>query len=157
MSALLDIERQVKIWVSDIPKRFITLLERSDPLAVYIASPWITEFIDPQINLIDCLKRKNTSLILLTRPPQDQGTESYLNKLKAETRTRIYTNPRLHAKVYVIEGVHHKHVILGSANFTEEARGNIEVALHISGSDLITKRIIYSFLGYLKPMCNFWR
>lgn len=156
MSFLLDIRRQVEIWQHDIPKRFISILGQSDPRNVYLSSPWITEFLDPKINLINCLNQKNADSILLTRPPTGDATRNYLNRLKSESKTRIYTNPRLHAKIFIIEGVSHKHVILGSANLTEEARGNIEIALHIRGSDIVTKRVIYSFLGYLKPMCSFW-
>lgn len=152
---LIDAD-QIRIWTEDIPGRFAQLLRMSDPLNVYISSPWISEFAQTSIDLKAILARKRASTIILTRPPADRASNRFLIKLKNETPTRIYVNRRLHAKLYVIEGPRQKYVVIGSSNFTQEARFNIEFAVVIMGSDIITKRVIYSFLAYLKPACNIW-
>ena len=146
--------RDICVWTEDIPKRFLDLLKLADPLAIYISSPWISEFTEPSMNFLDILKRKNASTIILTQPPKGE-TRRFLKKLTQETKTRVYVSNRLHAKIYIIEGIKHRYVILGSSNLTQEARGNIEIAVAISGSDIITKRVIYSY-HYLKLMCRLW-
>ena len=108
------------------------------------------------MNLVSTLGEKTATKILLTRPPKDSTTVELLARLQAEAHVRVYTNPRLHAKLYIIEGIRHKYIIIGSPNLTEEARGNVEIALLISGNDIFTKRMIHSFLGYLKPICEAW-
>jgi phosphatidylserine/phosphatidylglycerophosphate/cardiolipin synthase-like enzyme len=147
---------QIKIWTEDIPGKFAELLRISDPLNVYISSPWISEFAEASIDLRALLAKKKASTIILTRPPKNVATKKFLTRLKNETPTRIYVNRRLHAKLYIIEGPRQKYVVIGSSNFTQEARFNIELAVVIVGSDILTKRVIYSFLAYLKPSCKIW-
>jgi phosphatidylserine/phosphatidylglycerophosphate/cardiolipin synthase-like enzyme len=147
---------QIRIWTEDIPGKFAELLRMSDPLNVYISSPWISEFEQPTINLRTILATKKASTIILTRPPKNNATREFLTRLKSETPTRIYVNNRLHAKIYVIEGIRQKYVVIGSSNFTQEARFNIEIAIVIVGSDILTKRVIYSYLAYIKPSCKIW-
>ncbi len=147
---------QIRIWTEDIPGKFAELLRISDPLNVYISSPWISEFEHPLINLRRILAKKKASTIILTRPPQNLASKRFLARLKNETPTRIYVNRRLHAKLYIIEGPKQKYVVIGSSNFTQEARFNVEFAVVIVGSDIMTKRVIYSFLAYLKPACAIW-
>jgi phosphatidylserine/phosphatidylglycerophosphate/cardiolipin synthase-like enzyme len=152
---LIDAD-QIRIWTGDIPSKFANLLRISDPLNIYISSPWISEFEEAAIDLRAMLATKKASTIILTRPPQNLETTRFLTRLKKETPTRIYVNRRLHAKVYVIEGARQKYVVVGSSNFTQEARFNIELAVVIVNSDIMTKRVIYSFLAYLKPACKIW-
>jgi hypothetical protein len=147
---------QISIWTEDIPRRFTELLRASNPLNIYISTPWISEFENKLIDLRSILKKKNASTIILTRPPRDKNTESNLLRIKQETRSRIYVNSRLHAKLFVIEGSSQKFIVIGSSNFTQEARFNIELAVVIKNSDIITKRVIYTFLAYLKPECKIW-
>ena len=154
---LLDLDTQVRILRIDIPKQFVNLLRRSSPLAVYICSPWISEFSDPSMNFVRILTAKKASVRIFTRPPSETETVNLLRKLRKQTRAQIFVSRSLHAKVYVIEGRKENFVILGSANFTEEARGNIEIGLLISNNDLFMKRVIYSLLSYLRPLCKRWR
>jgi len=152
---LIDAD-QIRIWTEDIPGRFAELLRMSDPLNIYISSPWISEFEHAPTDLRAILARKRASTIILTRPPENFAAKRLLTRLKNETPTRIYVNRRLHAKLFVIEGPRQKYVVIGSSNFTQEARFNIEFAVVIVGSDILTKRVIYSFLAYLKPSCKIW-
>ena len=152
---LIDAD-QIRIWTEDIPRKFAELLRMSEPLNIYISSPWISEFAESSIDLRAILAGKRASTIILTRPPRNAATRHFLTRLKKETPTRIYVNRRLHAKLYVIEGSTQKYVIIGSSNFTQEARFNIELSVVIVGSDILTKRVIYSFLAYLKPSCQIW-
>lgn len=154
---LLDLDTQVRILTRDIPKQFIVLLRKSSPLAVYVCSPWISEFSDPGMDFVKILSQKNASVRIFTRPPTNRETVELLQRLKDSAGAQIFVSRSLHAKVYVIEGQKEKYVILGSANFTKEARGNIEISLQISNNDLIMKRIIYSLLSYLRPLCKRWR
>lgn len=147
---------QIRIWTEDIPRRFAELLRMSKPLNLYISSPWISEFPDSLIDLRTLLARKKVSTIILTRPPRTPAARRLLKDLKKETPTRVYVNPHLHAKLYVIEGPRQKYVVIGSSNFTQESRFNIELAVVIVGSDILTKRVIYAFLAYLKPDCKIW-
>lgn len=153
---LLHINKQVRILTHDIPKEFIRLLRKSEPLAIYICSPWITEFSNGYMDLIKILSEKKSSIQIFTRPPTNKETHSLLTRIKKETRAHIFVANHLHAKIYVIEGKKDKYVIIGSANFTEEARGNIELAILISNNDLLMKRVIYAFLSYLRPSCRRW-
>jgi len=154
---LLDLDTQVRILTTDIPKQFVNLLRRSKPLTVYICSPWISEFSEPSMNFVKILTQKKATVRIFTRPPTKTETVKLLLKLRKQARAQIFVSRILHAKVYVIEGRREKYVILGSANFTEEARGNIEIALLISDNDLIMKRVIYALLSYLRPLCKRWR
>lgn len=147
---------QIRIWTEDIPKKFAELLRFSKPLNVYISTPWISEFADKSIDLKCLLTKKDFVTILLTRPPRNEFTESFLMRLKNETRTRIYVNNRLHAKLYIIEGADQKYVVISSSNFTREARLNVEFGIVVCNCDIFTKRVIYSFLAYLKPTCKIW-
>jgi len=153
----LDLDVQVKILTKDIPKQFVMLLRRSTPLAVYICSPWISEFSEPGMNFVKLLSQKKTSVRIFTRPPKNKETVELFKRLKEHAKAQIFVSRALHAKVYVIEGRREKYVILGSANFTREARGNIEISLLISNNDLFMKRVIYSLFSYLRPMCKRWR
>jgi len=147
---------QIRIWTDDIPRRFAELLRTSQPLNVYISSPWISEFPNSSIDLRKLLIQKRASTIILTRPPRTEAARRFLANLKRDTRTRIYVNNNLHAKLYVIEGPRHKYVVIGSSNFTQESRFNLELAVVFVGSDILTKRVIYAFLAYLKPACKIW-
>ena len=147
---------QVRIWTEDIPRRFAELLRTSQPLNVYISSPWISEFPDSLIDLRKLLAEKKASTIILTRPPRTPAARRFLMTLKRGTSTRVYVNSHLHAKLYVIEGPRQKYVVIGSSNFTQESRFNIELAVVLVGSDILTKRVIYAFLAYLKPACKIW-
>lgn len=147
---------QIRIWADDIPRRFAELLRMSQPLNVYISSPWISEFSDSLIDLRTLLAKRRASTIILTRPPRTPTTRRLLEHLKGETPTRVYVNSHLHAKLYIIEGPRQKYVVIGSSNFTQESRFNIELAVVIVGSDILTKRVIYAFLAYLKPECKIW-
>ena len=153
----IDLDKQVRILKSDIPKEFVCLLRCSNPLSVYICSPWISEFSDPRMDFVQILSQKKTSLTIYTRPPQNNETEKLLQRLRKEAKAQIFVAKNLHAKVYVIEGRTEKYVILGSANFTNEARGNLELSILIRNNDIFTKRVIYSLLSYLRPMCIRWR
>ena len=157
LGRLLDLDTQVRILKRDIPKQFVNLLRRSNPLTVYICSPWISEFSEPSMNFVEILAQKKASVRIFTRPPNKTETVKLLLKLRKQTRAQIFVSRSLHAKVYVIEGRREKYVILGSANFTEEARGNIEIGLLILDNDLFMKRVIYALLSYLRPQCRRWR
>jgi hypothetical protein len=148
--------RDVHVWTSDIPRRFLETLDASDPWDIYISSPWITEFQDSTLNLPKILSAKKAHAILLTRPPRKRHELKMLLGLRSKGKARIYVHPRLHAKLYIIDGPKSKHVLIGSPNLTQEARGNVEIGLLVSGNDLFMKRVIYQFLGYLKPMCRRW-
>jgi len=148
--------RDVHVWTSDIPRRFLEILDASNPWDIYISSPWITEFTDSTLDLSKILSTKKARTILLTRPPRKQHELKMLLGLRSKGKARIYINPRLHAKLYIIDGPSSKYVLIGSPNLTQEARGNVEIGLMVSMNDLFTKRVIYQFLGYLKPMCRRW-
>jgi len=154
---ILDLDTQVRILREDIPKQFVNLLRRSNPLSVYICSPWISEFSEPSMDFVNLLAKKRPSVRIFTRPPSKTETFNLLRRLREQVRAQIFVSRSLHAKVYVIEGRREKYVILGSANFTEEARGNIEISLLILNNDLFMKRVIYSLLSYLRPQCRRWR
>ncbi len=154
---LLNLDTQVRILKTDIPRQFINLLRRSDPIAVYICSPWISEFSEPSMDFVKILKQKKAAVRIFTRPPSKTETVDLLRNLMKQTKAQIFVARNLHAKVYVIEGPKEKYVILGSANFTEEARGNIEIGLLVENNDLFMKRVIYSLLSYLRPLCRRWR
>jgi len=156
-SRFLDLDTQIKILTKDIPKQFVMLLRRSTPLAVYICSPWISEFSEPGMNFVNLLSQKRPSVRIFTRPPPNKETVELLKRLREHAKAQIFVSRALHAKVYVIEGRREKYVILGSANFTQEARGNIEISLLVSNNDLFMKRVIYSLFSYLRPMCKRWR
>jgi phosphatidylserine/phosphatidylglycerophosphate/cardiolipin synthase-like enzyme len=156
MTAPIIYPDQIRIWTDDIPRRFAELLRTSQPTNVYISSPWISEFPNSAIDLRKLLIQKNPSTIILTRPPRTNVAKSFLKELKKDTRTRIYVNNKLHAKIYVIDGPKHKYVVIGSSNFTQESRFNLELAIVFVGSDILTKRVIYAFLAYLKPACKPW-
>lgn len=149
--------RQVRILTRDIPKVFVDLLRRSDPLTVYICSPWISEFSEPSMNFIRILANNKSVVKIFTRPPKNIESVELLQKIKTETKSQIFLSRNLHAKIYVIEGKKDKSVIIGSANFTKEARGNIEIGLLVSQNDLFMKRVIYAILSYLRPACKRWR
>jgi len=153
---LLNINKQVKILTGDIPKEFIKLLRISNPISIYICSPWITEFSNGYMDFIKILSQKRSSIQIFTRPPTNNNTKLLLKRLKKDLKAHIYVSNYLHAKIYVIEGKKEKYVIIGSANFTEEARGNIELAILISNNDLLMKRVIYALLSYLRPYCKRW-
>jgi len=147
---------QIRIWTDDIPRRFAELLRTSQPLNVYISSPWISEFPESLIDLRKLLIQKKVSTIILTRPPRTVKAKRFLKDLKRDTRTRVYVNNKLHAKLYIIDGSRQKYVVIGSSNFTLESRFNLELAVVFVGSDILTKRVIYAFLAYLKPACRIW-
>ena len=156
-NSTLDVNTQVRILTRDIPKCFVDLLRKSSPLTVYICSPWISEFSEPSMNFIKILTKKKTTVNVFTRPPRKKKEVDLLRKLKNETNAQVFVSSDLHAKIYVIEGKTEKYVIIGSANFTKEARGNIELGLLISNNDVFMKRVIYSLLSYLRPLCIRWR
>jgi len=153
----LDLDTQVKLLTRDIPGKFVNLLKRSHPLAVYVCSPWISEFSEPSMNFAKILAEKNASVRIFTRPPRKTETINLLLRLRKQAKAQIFVSRSLHAKVYVIEGRTEKYVILGSANFTEEARGNIEISLLILNNDIFMKRVIYALFSYLRPSCKRWR
>jgi phosphatidylserine/phosphatidylglycerophosphate/cardiolipin synthase-like enzyme len=153
----LNLDTQIGILTKDIPKRFVDLLIKSQPIAVYICSPWISEFSESSMNFVEILAQKGASVRVFTRPSKKPEVRNLLIRLRKQAKAQIFTSRYLHAKIYVIEGKRDKYVILGSANFTEEARGNIEMALLVSDNDLFMKRVIYSLLSYLRPLCERWR
>jgi len=154
---LLDLDTQVRILTTDIPRQFVNLLRRSKPVAVYLCSPWISEFSEPSMDFVRILAQKKASVRIFTRPPEKTEMVKFFLDLRKQTKAQIFVSRNLHAKVYVIEGRREKYVILGSANFTEEARGNIEIGLLVRNNDLFMKRVIYALLSYLRPLCKRWR
>jgi phosphatidylserine/phosphatidylglycerophosphate/cardiolipin synthase-like enzyme len=109
------------------------------------------------MDFIRILSKKKAYVNIFTRPPRKKEETSVLLKLKKEAKAQIFVSRNLHAKIYVIESKKEKYVILTSANFTNEARGNIEIGLLVLNNDIFMKRVIYSLLSYLRPECRRWR
>lgn len=100
---------------------------------LWIIAPWIgadEEGLDPLYLLINALRRKRCSVVVITRPPKEPWHVRGETLLENELNAIVYHCPSLHTKLYIMECNGFRGAILGSPNLTGRANiVNREIAV----------------------------
>lgn len=153
------VDEKFKILLYDIPyKLYEGISLARNVFGVYFCSPWLSELgIRGFISLLRS-KIKNRPFEILTRPPTDDipWHRDMVNMLRHQCNAKIYCNPVLHAKMYIVIAQSGGFAIFGSPNLTKTARSNIEVALMTYDKSFIDS-LFNIFQVHLKRLCKYWR
>ena len=143
----------------DIPSRLYDgLANAKNVFGVYFCSPWLSELgMAGFIELLQ-VKVKQKPFEILTRPPAPENPwhEEMLNIFYRKCNAKIYYNPILHAKIYVVMAQSGAFAIFGSPNLTKAARSNIEVAIITHNKSFIDS-LFNIFQIHLKSLCKYWK
>ena len=148
-----------KVLLYDIPAKLYEELGKSnDVLGTYFCSPWLSDLEIPGFMQLLHSKIKNRPFEILTRPPlnEDKWHKETLNILHKECGAKIFINPVLHAKMYIIIAKNGSFAVFGSPNLTRNARTNIEVAL-ITYDKPFIDHLFNIFQIHIKVACKYWR
>lgn len=111
-----------------------------------IISPWINDDCVRLITLAALIRhvvRQRATIIVVTRPPLSETHAAAVRLVQDAPKSRVYFNPRLHAKLYVCEsGGGRGLAVVGSANGTGNSASLDEVAILLrpeGGSNIITE------------------
>lgn len=102
---------------------------------LWLISPWLSTEDDGQDSLLvlmDALRGRNCSVVLITRPPSTEWHRRALELLRASTKVTVFTCASLHTKLYIAECNGFRAALLGSANLTIRGdRVNREIAIEL--------------------------
>lgn len=105
---------------------------------LWIISPWIgvgDEGDTPVLRMIDALKTRKPSTIVVTRKPDTAWHFSAVRRLAQQPNCQVYTCPDLHTKLYIAECDGFRAAVLGSPNLTPAGdRRNKELAVEFRAS-----------------------
>jgi len=148
-----------RILLYDIPARIYEgLTAAQNVFGIYFCSPWLSEIGIPGfVNLLQ-VKGRNKAFEVLTRPPPKDAPWhlQMMNILSEECKAKIYCNPVLHAKLYIVMAESGAFAVFGSPNLTKTARSNIEVAIITYDKSFIDS-LFNIFQIHLKTLCKGWR
>ena len=132
---------------------FASLNRAPDRLGtLYICSPWINASESAIRHLRYSYLRQSghsmqqPELLVVTRPPQDQGSLSSLAPFR-DLGARIFFHRRLHSKLYIREPDQSGGTLLaivGSQNLTRSRY--LELGIRIAGGDQLVRQLIRYFL-----------
>ena len=91
---------------------------------LWIVAPWVSadeEGLDPLYLLVNSLRSKACSVILITRKPIEDWHRRGEALLENELNAAIYYCASLHTKLYILECNGFRGAILGSPNLTGKA------------------------------------
>ena len=102
-------------------------------------SPWISEVGGPlaTLNFDQILRRlheDNTTLYVVTRPPEEEWHERAVQRLADSGRASIALLPDLHVKLFTAQTAQASFAMIGSANFTNQSLVNREIGVLVSSS-----------------------
>jgi hypothetical protein len=147
------------ILLYDVPaKIYEGLANATSIFGIYFCSPWLSEIGIPGFAKLLQIKAKDRPFELLTRPPTEDAPWhlEMLNALHQQCKAKIYCNPVLHAKLYIVMAESGGFAVFGSPNLTKTARSNIEVAI-ITYDKSFIDRLFNIFQIHLKTLCKIWR
>ena len=136
---------RVRVICGDPFSAFVRAASRHRPCRVTIVSPWLSdEGSAPCLTtLLGHAQRHAATIVLLTRPPSSEPHRRAVDRVREMSSTRVYLNPRLHAKLYVCENAAGRgFAIVGSANATRASSYLDEIALMLRperGSKIISE------------------
>jgi hypothetical protein len=126
----------VQVIRGDVLATFADAITRTRPplRRVMIVSPWVSEAAGG--GLLGLITRRvladQAALILITRPYSNEAHVSVIEAIRALPRGSVFTNPALHAKVYLCEqGGGRGFAVIGSANMTSGSARLVESAVLI--------------------------
>lgn len=144
--AIPAMRARVRIIRSDPFGAFAQASARQTPRRLTIVSPWINDDCDRQVTLAALIRHAEVhraAVVVITRPPASGPHKRALELVRTASRSRIYLNPRLHAKLYVCESAQGGGLaVIGSANGTGSSASLHEIALLIRpdrGSAIISE------------------
>jgi len=102
---------------------------------IYLVSPWISSFGEecgitfPQF--LKRLKDDNTTVYVVTRPPEHPWHSSAVEDIARTGQANIVFVPSLHTKLYCADTAQGSFALLGSANLTSRSLNNREIGVLI--------------------------
>lgn len=157
----LGMRKKYGLITRDITGAFFQILsDIASPKEILICSPWI-RFHENHLKVLSGLMKK-TKISAIIRPPIFTGQEDFpspwirqiTNTLRWSFKNgiKIFVQPRLHTKLYIISADYYPVAIFGSENLT--AAGNIELGLKITDSYMIKRLIAYweNILSESRPL-----
>ena len=145
-SSVLPAQRreQIPVWLNLATRRvldlFLANLSRAHGWKrLNIVSPWISEFNGPLATLsfdqfLLRLRDDNTTVYVVTRPPQEEWHSRAVQRLADSGRANIAFLPELHVKLFTAQTLQSSFAMFGSANFTTKSLVNREIGVLVSAS-----------------------
>jgi len=135
---------QIPAWLNLTTRRvldlFLVNLSRAPKWQrLDIVSPWIDEIDSPLASLnfdqiLRRLREDNTTVYLVTRPPQEAWHSRAVHRLADSGRANIALVPELHVKLFTAQTLQSSFAMIGSANFTTKSLINREIGVLVSGT-----------------------
>jgi len=135
---------QIPVWLNLATQRVLDLFLANLSRArgwkrLNIVSPWISEFSGPLATLsfnqlLRRLKDDDTTVYVVTRPPQEEWHERAVRRLADSGRANIAFLPELHVKLFTAQTLQSSFAMIGSANFTTKSLTNKEIGVLVSAS-----------------------
>lgn len=135
---------QIPAWLNLATRRvldlFLVNLSRAPGWKrLNIVSPWIDEVNGPLASLnfdqiLRRLREDNTTVYVVTRPPQEEWHRRAIERLADSGRANIALLPELHVKLFTAQTLQSSFAMIGSANFTTKSLKNREIGVLVSGA-----------------------
>ncbi len=145
-SSLSAMTARIHIVREDPFGAFTRAAAREEPSRVTIVSPWVSD--DPRRlvtlhTLVRHAVRHDAAIVLVTRPAASEAHQAAIELVQEAGKSRVYLNPRLHAKLYVCESRRSGGLaVVGSANSTANSVFLDEIAVLLRparGSNIINQ------------------
>lgn len=147
-------------WIisRDIPRQLhYRLANAKNIIGIYFCSPWFSKPDIPGFKSVLHDKTRGKIFEVLTRPKEEAPWhEEMLIFFRLECNAKIYINPILHAKLYIVIAQIGSFAIFGSPNLTKAARSQLEVAILTYNKSFIDM-LFNIFQIRLKRLCKYWR
>lgn len=121
---------------------------------LWIISPWIgigDEGDPPVLRMLDALRAKQPSMIVVTRKPDSAWHLTAVQRLSRQRNCQVYCCPDLHTKLYIAECDDFQAAVLGSPNLTPAGnRRNKELAVEFRALQGGARRDVWQIIDDLR-------
>jgi hypothetical protein len=150
----------VKLITQGALSRFADLVyaKQNSLYKLWIVSPWIGVESDgdpPVLRMLDALKARNPSMIVVTRKPDSAWHLAAVQRLATQRNSQVYYCPDLHTKLYIAECNDFRAAILGSPNLTPAGNArNKELAVEFRALQGGLRHDVWRLIGDLRSYAS---